>query len=256
MAETLADVQRRFLAGVIDGDAAAEHLIVDDDRVGAERRLGIYRHNYRASLAGVLADHFERLHAYLGDEQFDNVADAYVAAHPSQTRNLRYYGGDLPAFLARHFPDDGELAELAELDWALRHAFDAADAPPLDVSQVGALGEAWIERRLSLHPSARLLGMHHNVVAIWSALEGDVEPPAAERLAQPVPLLVWRNGLQPQFRTLSEQEEGALASLNEGSSFTELSAHAIERMGEAEAMQLLAAWLAQWLADGVLFLGD
>ena len=57
MAEALRDVQALFLAGVIGGDAGAEALIVDDDRVGAARRLNIYRNNYRASLRDVLADH-------------------------------------------------------------------------------------------------------------------------------------------------------------------------------------------------------
>ena len=80
MAEALRDVQRRFLAGILGGGADAEALIVDDARVGARQRLDIYRNNYRASLTGVLSDHFERLHAYLGDEQFDIVAGAYVAA--------------------------------------------------------------------------------------------------------------------------------------------------------------------------------
>ena len=116
MPEALREMQRRFPAGIVSDDADAEDLIVVYGFFCARRRLDIYRNNYRASLTGVLADHYERLHAYLGDEQFDNVAQAYVTVHPSTTRNLRYYGEALPAFLAKHFPDDGELAELAALD--------------------------------------------------------------------------------------------------------------------------------------------
>ena len=69
-------MQARFLAGVIDDAADAELFIVDDNHVGARKRLDIYRHNYRASLTGVLTDHFARLFAYLGDEQFGRVARA------------------------------------------------------------------------------------------------------------------------------------------------------------------------------------
>jgi hypothetical protein len=256
MPETLREMQRRFLAGIVGDDGEAKELIVDDDRVGARRRLDIYRNNYRASLTGVLADHYERLHAYLGDEQFDNVAQAYVTAHPSTTRNLRYYGEALPAFLAKHFPADGELAELAALDWALRHAFDARDTAMLDAAAVGALGDAWIEQRLGLHPSVRLLRVRFNVAALWSALDAEQEPPEPVAFASPVALLVWRSGQQPSFRSLPEAEADALARFEAGSSFTELSAHVIAAMGETGAMESLAAWLGRWLADGVLILAD
>lgn len=252
MPEALREIQQRFLAGVALDDAAAEALIVDDARVGAAKRLDIYRNNYRVSLTGALADHFERLHAWLGDEQFDNIASAYLAAHPSATRNLRYYGGELPGFLVRHFPNDAELGELAALDWALRHAFDAPDAPPLDAAQVAALGDGWIEVPLALHPSAQLLSMRHNSAAIWSALSDDEAPPEVVPIDPAVALLVWRNGLQPQFRSLSVEEAAALAAIESGASFTGLSAATIAALGDVAAMESLAAWLGQWLADGVL----
>lgn len=256
MPEALRDVQRRFLAGIVAGDADPEAVIVDDPRLSAAKRLDIYRNNYRASLTGVLADHFERLHAYLGDEQFGNIAAAYVTAHPSTTRNLRHYGGELPGFLTRHFPEDGELAELAALDWALRHAFDAADGAPLDAARVGELGDGWIEATLGLHPSVRLLAMRHNSAAIWNALSAEEEPPEVVSLDRAVSVLVWRDGLQPRFRSLPEEEAIALAMIGEGASFTGLSAAIIDSLGEASAMEMLAAWLGQWLADGVLVTGD
>ncbi len=256
MHDTLAEVQRRFLAGIIEGDAGAEALIVDDDRVGAQKRLDIYRNNYRSSLTGVLADHFERLHAWLGDEQFDNVADAYVTLNPSATRNLRYYGAGFPGFLAEHYPDDTEMAELARIDWALRAAFDAPDVALLDAAAVGALGDAWIERRLTLHPSAALLAVRYNVAALWTALDADEEPPEPAELPEPATLLVWRNGQQPNFRSLSAIEASALQLLDNRASFTDLSADIIERIGEAAAMEELATWLGQWLADGVLVFAD
>ncbi|HMO76160.1 MAG TPA: DNA-binding domain-containing protein [Sphingopyxis sp.] len=255
MSEALRDLQALFLAGVTRGDAGAERLIIDDNRVGAARRLDIYRNNYRASLTGVLADHYERLAAYVGADQFGRLADAFVAANPSAWRNLRYYGGELAAFLAEHYPGDGELAELAALDWALRDAFDAADAEPLDGAAVAALGEQWIERRLVLVPSVHRLTVRHNVAAIWNALEAEEAPPGAARGAVPETILVWRSA-QPQFRTLSDDEAAALERLAGGCSFTELSEAMLERLGEEGAMQALGGWLGRWLADGLLVLAD
>jgi hypothetical protein len=256
MSESLRVIQTHFMAAVIGGAADAEALIVDDGRVGAARRLDIYRHNYRASLTGVLSDHFARLYVYLGDAQFDNVAAAYIARHPSTTRNLRNYGGAFAAFLAEHYPEDGELAELAALDWALRAAFDAADTPILDAARVGALGDEWIERPLKLHPSIQLLSFRHNSAAIWSALDSDEAPPHVIELADPVRLLVWRGGLQPKFRSLSATEAATLERLATPGSFTDLGAHAIEALGEAAALTVLAGWLGIWLADGVLVIAD
>ena len=256
MPEALRSVQQQFLAGIIGGNAEAEALIVDDARVGARKRLDIYRNNYRASLIGVLSDHFERLHAYLGDEQFDNIAGDYLAATPSVTRNLRYYGGALPDFLAKHFPEDRELAELARIDWALRAAFDAPDTPVLDAAAVVAFGDRWIDRRLTLHPSATLIPVRFNTAALWSALDAEAEPPELVAFAEPLTLLVWRDGQQPSFRSLSCAEADALSLLAAGASFTALSAHVIERVGDAAAMEQLAAWLGQWLGDAVLVLAD
>lgn len=255
MAERLRDIQALFLAGVTRGDAGAERLIIDDNRVGATRRLDIYRNNYHASLTGVLADHYERLAAYVGEDQFGRLAEAFVAAHPSAWRNLRYYGGELPAFLAGHYPGDGELAELAALDWALRDAFDAADVEPLDGAAVAAMGEAWIEQPLTLVPSAHLVTAWHNVGAIWNALEAGEVPPEAERRAEPATILVWRGG-QPQFRTLSGDEAAALERIAGTFSFTDLGEVMLERLGEDEAMQALGGWLGRWLADGLLVLAD
>lgn len=255
MSEALRAMQARFLTGVIDDTADAEALIVDDDIVSARQRLDIYRHNYRASLTGVLADHFARLFAYLGDEQFGRVARAYVAAHRSSTRNLRCYGADFAAFLAHNFPEDGELAELAMLDWALRAAFDAADVALLDAARVGALGDGWIDRTLSLHPSVRLLDFRYNSAAIWSALDGDREPPPVTELPGGARLLIWRRGQQPSFRSLSMDEGAALDQLAAGCSFTSLCARTIDLVGDTAAVTV-AEWLGVWLADGVLVAAD
>ncbi|WP_260582675.1 DNA-binding domain-containing protein [Sphingopyxis sp. PET50] len=254
MAEALRDVQALFLAGVIRGEAEAERLIVDDNRVGATRRLDIYRNNYRANVTGILADHYERLHLYLGEEQFARLAGAFVDAQPSMVRNLRYYGGGFADYLARHFPEDGELEELARLDWALRDAFDAPDAEPLDADAVGALGDAWIAAPLTLVPSAQFVAASFNIAAIWNALEAEEVPPEAERRDQAETILVWRQGGSPQFRTLGADEAAALGLIAEGCSFTVLSEHMLERLGEAAAMQALGGWLGGWLAEGTVML--
>ena len=93
--------------------------------IGAARRLAIYHHAYRARLLDTLRDSFGHTRSYLGDEQFDGAARAYIEAHPSCTASLRWYGQGFPAWLRQRWPDDGEIGELAALDRALRAAFDS-----------------------------------------------------------------------------------------------------------------------------------
>lgn len=69
-------------------------------------------------------------------------------------------------------------------------------------------------------------------------------------------MLVWRSGLQPQFRSLSVIEAAALVRIGRGVSFAHISAFLVDEVGEATAMETLAALLARWLADGVLILAD
>ncbi len=141
-------------------------------------------------------------------------------------------------------------------DWALRHAFDAPDTPPLDAGAIGMLGEQWVDASLALHPSARLLAMDHNSATLWSALDAGESPPAVAVLAAPVDVLVWRSGLQLHFRSLAAVEATTLVQIERGASFAALCAELIDQVGEATAMETLAALLARWLADGVLILAD
>ena len=66
-----------------------------------------------------------------------------------------------------------------------------------------------------------------------------------------------REGARDQRRDVDLRQRyfDAIAQLEAGATFTGLSAHVIETVGEAAATEELAGWLGQWLADGVLVLG-
>ncbi|PJB07711.1 MAG: DUF2063 domain-containing protein, partial [Hydrogenophilales bacterium CG_4_9_14_3_um_filter_63_34] len=84
-----------------EGDASAvRDAIVDDARVGAERRLKIYHDAYRLRLIEALSKAYPNLFRLLGDALFERMARSYIAAHPSGYRNLRWYGGELAEHLA------------------------------------------------------------------------------------------------------------------------------------------------------------
>jgi hypothetical protein len=259
MAPSLAALQQRMQAHVLSGDAAAMADVQAGGGLDAERRLGIYHHAYRARLLETLRDTYGHTLRYLGDEWFDHLALAFIACTPSAHSNLRWYGGSWPAWLADalgaasamgHHP---EVAELAGIDWALRRAFDAADAPVLTMHGLAALpAEAWATAVLHAQPSVQVLTLRHNTIGLWHALDQEGEVPAAEPLGAPLPVLVWRRDERPHFRSMAAAEASAVQALLHGRSFAEICADLAEAYPDLDAALAAGGMLRQWVADGVL----
>lgn len=235
----------------------------------APDRLAVYTGAYRARLVEALADSFAHTQRYLGEDGFRNLMLGYIDSCPPTHYSLRWYGASLPQWLAEHFPDDVEVAELAALDAALRQAFDAADAEPLAADRLAAVApNEWATLGFELQPGAALLTLSFNTVALWRALTAEEPPPAPQRLPQPMPVLVWRLGQQPHFRSLEPREAHALQQLFAGESFGRLCERLDQEQGTAvshdgqgavagepaaaPAAVQAATWLRTWLADGLL----
>ena len=228
---------------------------------GSAAAIGVYRHAYSARLVGALRDNFEILARALGDAGFDALATAYITAQPSRQPSIRWFGDQLIAFMDQRLAaDDGllphpALADLARMDWALRGAFDAADAPVITRDALAALPpDDWPGLRLLLHPSVRQVGLQWAVEGAWHALraaadgtagaandgdvsdgdasDGDASDGGADDSdpALPAPaehahaLLVWRQGLETRWRSLAAPEAAWLQAVADGASFAALCA--------------------------------
>ena len=62
-------------------------------------RIAVYRHGYRARLAGALRQNDPALARVMGDEAFETIAGEYARAFPSRTFSIRWHGADLYRFL-------------------------------------------------------------------------------------------------------------------------------------------------------------
>ena len=247
---------------------------------GAAASLAVYRHAHAARLAAALRDNFEILARALGDKAFAALASAYIDAQPSDQPSIRWFGHRLAGFMDQRLAaDDGlvphpALADLARMDWALRGAFDAADAPVLLRDALAAVPpEHWPGLRLVLHPSVQQVALQWAVEAAWHALRAGVdgadvgadvgadgnptdsgpEPELPAPEAHPHALLVWRRGLATQWRSLAGPEAALLQSVADGAVFGDLceqAASAVDKPDQAVA-QVVAA-LQQWLADGLV----
>jgi hypothetical protein len=126
--------------------AFPEAVLLDDPTPGLfaaegeelEGGLAVYLQAYRARLTAALRDNYPVLQRALGDDAFDLLARAYLDEHPSHFRSIRWFGDSLAEFLAaapEHLPHPA-LVDLARMDWAMRTAFDAADATLLGVGEL------------------------------------------------------------------------------------------------------------------------
>jgi hypothetical protein len=144
--KSLKELQESFQQGILAGDDAILAEVKDSAKEQRKVLFGVYRNAYVARLAEILADDYEQVHAYLGDQGFARLVKAYIAANPSDQRNARWFGRHLPAFVKRSeaFAKHPEVAELAALEKALADAFDGPDAEPLSIEQLAAIEpEAW-----------------------------------------------------------------------------------------------------------------
>lgn len=256
----LAALQARFQAHVLQGDEAALADVRSVGGPGARQRLGIYHHAYRARLRETLRDSFGHTLRYLGDARFDGLAAEHIEATQSLHANLRFYGEGFADWLSLRLADPEspvglhpEVAELARLDWALRHAFDAAEAPALSCEDLAAVAPAeWATVAWALQPSVSLLRCQVNTLALWHALDQEAELPEVQALAWPQHVLVWRLGDRPHFRSLCAAEHLALASLQRGRSFAQVCAELAEAWPAQDAATLAGRCLRQWVAEGVL----
>jgi hypothetical protein len=201
--------QADFQRGILAGDDGVLTEILDSPKEKRETLFGVYRYAYGSRLVEALRNDHELLHAYLGDEMFDEMGHAYVKARPSEHPNLRWFSQGLPEFLRANAPYSQYpvLADLAALEKTLNDAFDGSDGAVVTLPDVAAFApEIWKDLTFAPHPTAMRLDLTTNAPAIWRALKADEMPPDAVTLAEPARILVWRQENTPMFRELAGEE--------------------------------------------------
>ncbi len=248
-AASLRQLQMSLQAHLLGEPSAIAEAIVDAPPLPALERLGIYRNAYQVRLIDALHDTYPVLHAVLGDEDFFALGEAFVAAHPSIHRSIRWYGGELAEFLGTSAPyaEQPIFSELALLEWTLAEVFDSADAEPVQRAALAAVDPAaWSELRFEFHPSLRRLSLLWNTVAVWRAMSRDETPPDPECAEYPVPWLLWRQDLQNYFRSMTADEAAALDAALNGGNFGDvceaLKPHLPEDDIPLRAASLLGLW--------------
>ena len=255
----LEQIQTDFQAFLIDETkgAAFKGRIIDDAKVGAAKRLGIYYDAYRFRIIEALATAYPKLHVMLGDDLFDKTARSYIDQYPSTYRNMRWVGGNMQAHLQQTLPQHPIAAEMAAFEWGLSLAFDAEDAPIITLGDLAEVPpEIWADLKFVFHPSLHLLPLQWSVVQIWNALDKEETPPAIAKTDEPC--LIWRvgtdlnSGLNSHFRSLEAAEFSAIQLAISGASFGVLCEQFQENLSEEQATIQAAQYVSTWLSDGLM----
>ena len=254
----LEKLQTDFQAYLYDDvkGAAFKARIINDQKVGAKKRLGIYYDAYRLRIIEALANAYPKLKVLLGDDLFERTARSYIDNYPSTYRNMRWVGDQMALHLQKTLPQYPIAAELATFEWALGLAFDADDLPILTLQDLAVIPpEDWGDIHLKAHPSVQLLAFKWNVILVWQALNLEKTPPKVAKLNEPC--VVWRKALDSHYRSIEALEMLAIEKVIVGTTFAKLceflqGGKVVENFTEEAAMQKAAQYLSTWLNDGLI----
>lgn len=225
-----------------------------DALADAASRFNVYHRGYRLRLIEALRTEFPGL-ALMAGKRFSALVADYVAAHPSTHFNIRWHGRALAAFLAEATPwrMHAGLAQVAQLDWAISTAFDAADESPLGVADLASVPpEGWAGLRLQPLRHLRLISCTANVDAFRRASDSSRARPHLRRLGLPRHLMVWRPAQDVRYRAVSGDEWPILQGMLQGEPFAQLCERMAQRRTAANMSARIATLLAHWAGEGVI----
>jgi hypothetical protein len=252
-----------------DLSAASEVAKGVDGRVlpsrylSAANRVDIYREAYRLRLTECLLDDYPALANALGEGGFASLARAYIAAHPSHSPNLNFYGRHLSAYCrasasvaarAAAGPGDPPLvpfaADLAALEWALVEVLHAPAPRRLSAECLSSIPPArWAHARLLPSATLRVVSSAYAVNAYYQAWRLGEGPATCgvQREATAVfrdGVTLWRMDLSPAMEMLLR---AFLAGATLNAAFDELTE--ARAFGDSDSPDVMR-WFREWVGHG------
>lgn len=249
----LSRIQKSMMAFLIKKDDTIEADVVDSDVVNAKQRLNIYADGYGYRLHDALSENYSAVHTLLGDEDFYNMAYAYMDAYPSEHFSLRFLGSKLEQFFIENYTGMPFYAEMARFEWGLRKAFDAKNEASIGIEKLQEIPiEEWGGIQFTFHESVSRMDLEWNTPQLWAAIEAESEPIPPEKLEYPYAWLLWRQDLVNHYRSLDVDEGWALDSALAGVNFEDLCQGVCEWIDEEHAPARVAGFLGNWINEGLL----
>jgi hypothetical protein len=251
----------RGASPVVEDDvraALAERIAAGNGRLSPAEQVDVYREQYLLRHLDVLREDFLTLEHVLGDARFEVLAKAYLKAFSPRSFSLRDLGADLPGFVADAAPwaADPLLVDLARVEWAFVEAFDAPDAPPLDLATVSAVPEdAWPSARLVLQPSVQRLSLRYPAHEVRLAVRsGGADAGVVRPEPAPSRVIVFRGAERLQSLAVEAEAYALLEELARGAALGDACERVAAASGASSTLfeEKVGAWFQQWTALGWL----
>ncbi|AUQ73952.1 DNA-binding domain-containing protein [Phaeobacter piscinae] len=213
--------QTDFTRAMMDATQPVPEGLLDATGQPAGRRFSVYRNNVAVSLTEAMHSAFPLIAKLLGKQNLDGLAGLYLRAHPPSSPLMMHYGAEFPDFLAgmEQLKHLGYLPDAARLDLALRRAYHAGDATPVDPARLAALPpEALMATRLTLAPAVALLRSPWPIYDIWR-FNTEENAPKPRHMAQDV--LITRPEFDPVLQELPPGGADWITALTSGATLEE-----------------------------------
>lgn len=206
--------QAAFRAAILDPARPVPDGLTDPEQRPAGRRFSVYRNNVAVSLTEALEVAFPVVRKIVGDEFFRAMAGVYLRAHQPSSPVLSRYGAEMPGFLESFAPVAhlGYLPDVARLEIAMRGAYHAADARPVEPEALQS-GVDLMSARLRLAPPLRVIRSRWPLHGIWRANTEDGAPKPGR---EPEDVLITRPGFDPVVGRLDPGGADFIAALAAG----------------------------------------
>ncbi len=208
--------QAGFVAALLDPAQPVPQGLVNPDGTAAQKRFDVYRNNVAAGLSDALEVAFPVLRRLLGDDFFRSMAGVYLRRIPPTSPLMMHFGAQMPVFLqlfapVAHLP---YLPDIARVEIALRAAYHAADAAPVDAAALATVApEVLMATRMRLAPSVQIIASLHPLYAIWQRASDPGAPPPG---SDPETILITRPVYDPVLHPLDPAATRAVQALANG----------------------------------------
>ncbi|MEM8978861.1 MAG: DNA-binding domain-containing protein [Pseudomonadota bacterium] len=206
--------QTDFVKALLDPNLPTPEGLIGPDGATSPKRFAVYRNNVAVSLTDALKSAFPVIHKLVGEEFFAAMAGVYLRLHPPKTPVMMFYGEEMPTFLERfepvkHLP---YLPDIARVELAMRQAYHAADAKPIDPSALESAN--LMSLHVTLAPPVQILRSRFPIFGIWQAnmIDGAPQPNSKAEA-----MIIMRPEFDPIQRLLPPGAATFLLALSKGS---------------------------------------
>lgn len=226
----------------------ANELITPSARLSAVDRLELYHRQYWYRLLDSIEEDFPGLQRLLGGDCFWRLIEAYLGSNPSRSFTLRHLGAGLADFVAKSpaiVPYPVHAEDMARLEYALCHAFEAGERAPLSPSELA-------QGKLDLQSHITLLALRTPADRLWRSTKRSSCQPQVTRPKLKVSrfVVVYRSRCSLYVERLSRAAFTILSAARDQVSLEEAmervtAIRGLFRPSDAERVQ---KWFSTWIA--------